>query len=109
MPKITNEQKLQAVKEFLSENGIPYEENRKSKRCGVVIPLSVKKHRIAIHIGDNQEFYERTKGKYYPIFIRDEDTKAKVIEKVQNTIIKSMVHYQKVLYRKAKEEYDGNA
>lgn len=107
MPKITNEQKLQAIKDFLSENGIPYEENRRSKLCGVVIPLSVRKHHIAVRIGDSQEFFERTKGKYYPIFIRDTDTKAKVLEKMQNTIIKSMTRLQGVLSRKANREENG--
>ncbi len=90
MPKITNEKKLEVIKGFLRENNIPFEENHASKRCGVNIPLAVKMHRIAIRIGDSQNFYLATKGKYHPIFIRDEDTKAKVLEKIQNTIIKSM-------------------
>lgn len=77
MPMITNEQKLEVIKDFLRENNIPFEENHVSKRCGVTIPLEVKKHRVAIRIGDNQDFYLVTMGKYYPIFVRDEDTKAK--------------------------------
>lgn len=101
MPKISNEQKLQAIKDFLDENGIPYKEDYKSNSCGVTIPLVVKRRRIAVHIGDSQEFYRATFGKYYPIFIRDEDTKAKVLEKIQNTIIKSMTNYQKMLYKKS--------
>ena len=104
MPKLSNEQKLEVIKDFLRENNIPFEENHVSKRCGVTIPLAVKKHRIAIRIGDSQEFYLATKGKYYPIFIRDEDTKAKVFEKIQNTIIKSMTNYQKVLNKKAQKK-----
>lgn len=103
MPKITNEQKLQVIRDFLKENNIPFEENHVSKKCGVTIPLAIKKHRIAIRIGDSQGFYLATKGKYYPIFIRDEDTRAKVLEKIQNTIIKSMTNYQKVLNRKSAE------
>ena len=101
MPKLSNEQKLEVIKDFLRENNIPYEENHVSKRCGVTIPLAVMKHRIAIRIGDSQEFYLSTMGKYYPIFIRREDTKAKVLEKIQNTIIKSMNLQQKILNRKA--------
>lgn len=100
MPKITNEQKLNIIKDFLKENNIQYEENYVSKRCGVTIPLAVKKHRIAIRIGDCQDFYIATKGKYYPIFIRKEDTKAKVLEKIQNTIIKSMTNKQKFMLKK---------
>lgn len=100
MPKITNEQKLDAIKAFLSENAIAFKENYRSKWCGIVIPLAVMEHRIAVRIGDSQEFYEKTKGKYYPIFIRGNDTKAKVIEKIQNTIIKSMMNRQKELNKK---------
>ena len=95
-----NEKKLEIIKDFLTKNNIPFEENYVSKRCGITIPLALRQHKIAIRIGDSQEFYEITKGKYYPIFIRDEDTKAKVLEKIQNTIIKSMTNYQKVLYKK---------
>lgn len=100
MPKLTNEKKLEVIKDFLKENKIPYEENHASRRCGVMIPLAVKKHRIAVRIGDSQEFFEKTKGKYYPIFIRDEDTKAVVLEKIQNTIIKSMRNQQKAIIRR---------
>lgn len=105
MAKISNEQKLEVIKDFLSENNIPFEENYVSKRCGVTIPLAVKKHRIAIRIGDSQEFYLATRGKYYPIFIRNEDTKAKVLEKIQNTIIKSMT-IQQNLNNKKKNTYE---
>ena len=101
MPKITNEKKLEAIKDFLTENNIPYEENYFSKRCNSVIPLAVEKHRIAVRIGDDQDFYLATKGIYYPIFIRDTDSKAKVIEKIQNTIIKSMTIHQNI-YNKRK-------
>ena len=102
MPKLSNEQKLEAIKDFLRENNIPYEENYVSKRCGVTIPLAVKKHSIAIRVGDCQDFYIATKGKYYPVFIRDEDTKAKVLEKIQNTIIKSMTARQKKYCKKVR-------
>ena len=94
---MTNERKMQVIKDFLNENNIPFEENRYSRRCGVTIPLAVMMHRIAVRIGDDEAFYQKTKGKYYPIFIRDEDTKAKVLEKIQSTIIKSMTARQKRL------------
>lgn len=100
MPKISNEKKLQVIKDFLTENNIHYTENHKSKLCGITIPLAVKKYKVAIHVGDSDSFYQATRGKYYPIFIRDEDTKAKVLEKIQNTIIKSMTNYQNVLNKR---------
>ena len=100
MPKLTNEKKLEVIKGFLKENKIPYEENHYCKRCGVTIPLAVRKFRVAVHVGDDEGFFQRTKRYYYPIFIRDEDTKAKVLEKIQNPIIKSMTNYQKVYNKK---------
>lgn len=103
MPKITNEQKLQVIKEFLMENNIAYKENHASKWCGVVIPLCVKKYRIAIHVGDSLDFFRAIRGKYYPIFIRDKDTKAMVLEKIEKTIIKSMTVEQKRLIKKNRE------
>ena len=102
MPKITNEQKLQAIKDFLMENNISYEENHISRSSGVIIPLAVRKHRIAVRIGDSQDFYLSTRGRYYPIFIRDEDTKMKVLEKIQNTLIKAMTREHKK-FRKRNE------
>lgn len=100
MPKITNEQKLEAIKGFLRENNIVFKENHVNKRCGVDIPLLLPDFQIAVRIGDDQDFYKKTKGIFYPIFIRDTDTKKKVLEKVQNTIIKSMRHQQKMFIRK---------
>lgn len=103
MPKITNEKKMEVVKEFLAENGIPYEESYVSGRCGVTIPIVLPSYRVAVRIGDDQDFYLKTRGVYYPIFIRNEDTKKKIREKLENTIIKSMTNYQKYLNKKRKE------
>ena len=100
MPKISNEKKMEVIKSFLDENGIAYVENHKSGRCGVIIPLAVPKHKVAVRIGDDQDFYLKTRGVYYPIFIRDEDTKEKVLEKIQNTIIKSMKRGHDALARR---------
>lgn len=94
------EEKMQAAKVFLKENGIAYKENHFSKRCGIYIPLAVPAHRLAIRIGDDEEFFLKTRGKYYPIFIRESDDKEKVIEKVSNTIIKSMTAKHNSLMRK---------
>ena len=105
MPRITNEQKMQSVKDFLAENGIAYKEDYISRRCGVTIPLTIPAHRIAVRIGDSQEFFYATRGKYYPVFIRDDDTKAKVLEKIQNTIIKSMTLHQKAINRKSEKQW----
>lgn len=105
---MTNEQKMQAVKNFLHENHIPFRINHVSEICGILLPLAIKKYRVAVRIGDNQTFYKLTKGKYYPVFIRDEDTEEKVLEKVQDSIIKSMTRYHYYLDKKRKNGKSRN-
>lgn len=100
MPKISNEAKLEVIKDFLKENNIKYVENHHHKQSRVDIPLYVPAHRVGVRIGDSQEWFLKSKRKFYPIFIRDEDTKAKVLEKIQNTIVKSMVKRHNALKRK---------
>ena len=102
MPKISNERKLKVIKTFLEENSIEYVENYHHEQSGANIPLYVPAHRVGVRIGDDQEWYQKSKGKFYPIFIREEDAKAKVLEKIQNTIIKSMTTHQKVLSKREK-------
>ena len=82
-------------------------ENHDHQKSGAMIPLYVPQHRIGIRIGDDGEWFHKSKGKFYPIFIRDTDTKAKVLEKIQNTIIKSMTKHQEVLNRIAKRNANG--
>lgn len=106
MPRITSEKKLDAVKAFLKENGIPYTENHKSRWCGLTMPLAIRKYRVAVCVGDSQEFFDGVRGKYYPVFIREADTEAKVVEKVQNTIIKSMTYHQ-IAINKRMEKANG--
>ena len=106
MPKISNEQKLEAIKGFLAENNIGYKENHESKSCGVVFPLYITPYRICVHIGDDQDFFLAVRGKCWPIFIRDADSKAFILEKVQNTIIRRMQLRQKELLKKNKNAYE---
>ena len=51
---------------------------------------------IKISGDDDAKFFNRHKY-YYPIFIRDNETPKFVLEKVQNTIIKSMKEKQERL------------
>ena len=103
MPKLTPKTKLEAMKEWLKENNIPYKEDYKCKATGVCAPLVVPKHRIIVNIGDDQEFFLKVRHRYFPIFIRPEDNKAKVLEKLQNTIIKSMTRAHNIM-NKQKEQ-----
>ena len=109
MPKLSNEKKLEVIKDFLTENNIKYVENHEHKKSGALIPCYIPQHRIGIRICDDSEWFQKSRGKFYPIFIRDTDTKAKVLEKIQNTIIKSMTRHQAVLNKKANKEQNGQS
>lgn len=97
MPKITNKQKLEAIKEWLKENGIDYKENVVKKKTGLQIDLWVQKLLIAFHIDDenSQEFYKNTFKWCKPFFIRESETKEFIIEKLQNCCFEQMVRLQK--------------
>lgn len=99
-----NETKLKKVIAFLEENNIKYRQHKNVwfGHSDVFLPDT----RVAIKIDgeDRKRFYETHKGKCYPIFIRDEDTPKFVLEKVQNTIVKSMIKEQGLLMRKKQKE-----
>lgn len=104
MVVMKNETKLKKVIEFLKENNINYIECK--KRYGhsdVFLPDT----RVAIKVDgeDRYHFYKTHKRRSYPVFIRDEDTLKFVLEKIQNTIVKSMLKEQELLMcKKQKEE-----
>jgi len=86
-----NETKLKKVKEFLDENNIKYKTSKNTGKAGhsdLVLPS----FRIFIKLQgeDDALFYENHHIGVYPIFVRDGETPKFVLEKVQNTIIKSM-------------------
>ena len=99
-----NETKLKKVIAFLEENNVKYRQHKNVwfGHSDVFLPDT----RVAIKIDgeDRKRFYETHKGKCYPIFIRDEDTPKFVLEKVQNTIVKSMIKEQGLLMRKKQKE-----
>ncbi len=99
-----NETKLKKVIAFLDENNIRYRRRKKvwDGHSDIFLPDT----RVAIKIDgeDRKRFYETHKGKCYPVFIRDEDTPKFVLEKVRNTIVKSMMKEQELLMRKEQKE-----
>lgn len=99
-----NSIKLEKVKLFLDENNIKYEEREKRVgHCDLWIP-SV---RVAIKIKgeDSRKFFDTHKKTCYPLFIRDEETLSFVLEKLQNTIIRSMqAAQQRLMNKKEREE-----
>lgn len=87
----------------MKENNIKYIERK--KRYGhsdVFLPDT----RVAIKVDgeDRYHFYKTHKGRSYPVFIRDEDLPKFVLEKVLNTIVKSMMKEQELLMRKKQKE-----
>lgn len=100
-----NETKLKKVISFLQENNIKYRQHEKVffGHSDLFLPDT----RVAIKIDgeDSVRFYDTHKKTCFPVFIRDEDSPKFVIEKVQNTIIKSMTKQQQYLmYKERKEE-----
>ena len=102
---MTNEEKLEELKKWMRENKIPYLTNHFSRTTQTLLPIKVRKYRIAVRIGDDDEFYQKVKKTYHPIFIRDTDTAEFVIEKMQNTITKSMLlQHKRMLAAEQKEK-----
>ena len=115
MAKVSNEKKLEAVKDWLRENNIPFIENYKSN-FGVTMELKIPSLMIAVFVSDenDDEKYNATlkNGKtklyhiYKPFFIRESDTKAFVLEKLQNCCFDRMVYMQKK-WQKEQEKKEG--
>lgn len=98
---MTNEEKLQKLKDFLDENGLAYQDKSKNR----INNLHILKYHINVHISDeyDEEFFQKMK-RFYPVFIRDEESADFIIEKVQNTIIKVLKkHHERFEKMKAKE------
>lgn len=95
MAKMTNEQKLEAMKEWLRENNVEFSED--IERKGVHIDLWIPKLFIAVHVGDDPEstFYRKTFMWCKPFFIRESETKAFVLEKLQNCCFDQMLFLQR--------------
>lgn len=112
MTKISNEEKLKALKQFLRENKIRYIENHKSKTYGVTMDLKVRKLNIAVFLSDGDRNFEEsivfTKSKYgkplqviyNPFFIRESETTEYIIEKMQNCIVNRMMYLQRKWQKK---------
>lgn len=99
-----NETKLKKVIAFLEENNIKYRQHKNVwfGHSDVFLPDT----RVAIKIDgeDRKRFYETHKGKCYPVFIRDDESLKFILEKLQNTIVKSMMKEQKILMREKQKE-----
>ena len=103
---MTNQEKLEKLKEWLEENNIPFVENYTSKSRGVTFDLRVKKPLIGVCISSerDREIFEKVKRVYAPFFIRESETAEFVIEKMQNCIVNKMMQAQRELEKKNKRE-----
>ena len=103
---MTNEEKLEKLKEWLKDNNIPFDENHKSKSTGFTFDLRVKKPLIAVCISSEKdnEIFHRIKRTYAPFFIRESETVEFVIEKMQNCIVDRMMQEQKKMEKEAKKD-----
>ena len=101
-----NETKLEKVKKFLAENNIEYK--TRDKHIWGKSDLYLPKFGIHIKIegDDDSDFYKRC-FKFFPVFVRSTETPKFVIEKVQNTIIKSMQRQQVKLMKDKNRIYDN--
>lgn len=106
-----NTTKLEKVKKFLDENGIKWHEPKKKGKRGhsdLVLP----DFRIYIKVSgdEDQVFFEKHKDRNrYPVFIRDGETPKFVLEKVQNTIVKSMKRKQGILLARMKRKAEKDS
>ena len=102
---MTNKEKLEDLKVFLTENGIKFIEGYKSG-LHVLMDLKLPDYMIAVHLSDDKddEFYHRTFRQYKPFFIRESETPDFIIEKMQNCITDIMVKRQKIYEKKQKKE-----
>lgn len=96
-----NETKLERVKKFLDENNIEYIARNTHKFGKSDLRLPKFGINIKIEGEDDAEFYKKY-YRFFPIFIRSTETPKFVIEKVQNTIIKSMQRQQARLMKTKK-------
>lgn len=96
MAKVTNEKKLEAVKNWLTDNNIKFEENKVMK-TGLKIDLWIKSLFIAVHISDENDdyFYRKTHKWAKPFFVRDSETQSFVLEKIRNCAFDQMLLMQR--------------
>jgi hypothetical protein len=97
------EKNIKVLKGFLEENGIQYKENMAYR--GVVMDVCVPKMMIAVHYGDDQDFFQTTKKYYAPFCIREEESEAKTLEKIQNCCIMQMKRMQYMAEHNGKRKW----
>lgn len=101
---MSNKEKLEALKAFLTENNVKFVENHYSKTNKLTFDLLIKDLQIAVHLSDknDQTFYKKIYRYYKPFFIRESETADFVIEKMQNCIVERMTFLQRKFEKEVK-------
>lgn len=89
-----NSTKLEKIKKFLEENSIAYKCRNRHRNGHCDLFVIAAKVSVKIEGADDDIFYRRHRKGYHPVFIRSSDTPKFAIEKVANTIRKSMINQQ---------------
>lgn len=97
------EKNIAALKKWLNDNKLGYGEA--VTRNGVKIDIYIPKVMVAIHFGDDDEFFQATKKSYAPFFIRESESEAKTIEKITNCCIMQLQNLQKAYYAKRNKRH----
>ena len=105
---MSNEKKLEALKDWLTEHGYPFTENYNIKNH--VADVFVTKPNVAVKIGDDDAFFKAVKHFASPFFIRDNESVGFVLEKMENCIKAGLEKRQAAIERKkAKDEAEKMA
>ena len=100
---MSNQEKIEALKSWLTENKVKYQEDVVHAGKGIHIDLYLPKYLIAVHVGDDSDFFQKVKNFLHPVFVREQDSAGFLIEKVHNTM-KS--HQEQMKRGKAKLKVD---
>lgn len=92
---MTQQEKLQAIRQWLKDNEIKYTRKFRVKTNdgGIVIAdIQIFDSFISIHVSkgkeDEEDFFKKVSKIFHPVFIREEETVEFIIEKIQNTRIR---------------------
>lgn len=83
---MSNQEKIEALKVWLTENKVKHQENVIHAGKGIHIDLYLPKYLIAVYVGDDSDFFLKVKNFLHPVFVREQDSAEFLIEKVQNTM-----------------------
>jgi len=89
---MNNEEKLECLKNWLTENGYKFILDSNHKKAGVHFDLLVVDYAIIVKMVNNTDeevsYFQSVRNYGHPLFIRESETAEFVIEKMNNTIVR---------------------